>query len=255
MIKTELENILKDIPLEIWDKIVTKEPEYEHFKELRDFYSFGAFETIMLMSGLNAYQLKGKAQEKYFPVLKEYLKKNENKSDFDSLRDTFLSFYQKERAYNAKIKRVNKFFNSELAKIIWKRNRVIFFKENFQRIWLSLAATMDARKEQKTIVFAMKCLGIGLIMEGCSDFDFSDIPIPIDSRVKYFITRLGFNLKDTEIREFFNDVVKSLKHINMIHLDSLIWQIGRLSKEEIYNYFKELGIEDIAHKLNNIMNV
>ncbi len=254
MIKTQLKDILKQIPVETWNKIITKEPEYEHFKDLRRLYHFGAFETIMLVSGLNAYQLKGKAQEKYFPILKNVLEANKYKKDFEALRKTFLSFYQKERSYRGKLQRVNKFFDSDFAKALWKQDNATYFKEHFKSIWEELALVIGAKKEQKTIAFAMKCLGIGLIMEGCTDFDFSRIPIPVDSRVKYFVKRLGLELEDDEIKDFFEDILKSLKYINMIHLDSLIWQIGKLSKDEIYQYFKELHQEDIAHKLNNILN-
>ncbi len=254
MIKAKLESILKEIPLEVWDKIVAKEPEYENFKEIRKFYSFGAFEIIMIVSGLNAYQLKGKAQEKYFPILKEFLKANKNKNSFESLKDTFLSFYQKERSYKGKIKRVNKFFDSALAKEIWKQNSIYYFKNNLKNIWEELSIVMKAKKGQKTIAFAMKCLGVGLIMEGCNDFDFSDIPIPLDSRVKHFAKRIGLEAKDDEIKGFFEDILKSLKNISMIHLDSLIWQIGKLSKEEIHQYFKELGQGNIAHKLSDIID-
>jgi len=250
MIKSQFEKVLKSIPKDTWDRIITKEPEYIYFKPLKEHYHFGAFAIIMLVSGLNAYQLKGKAQDKYFPVLKDYLVSNSNKKDFEALREVFLGFYKKERSYKGKLKRVNRFFDSKLAKDIWEEQEAQFFKNHLKDIWQDLFRIMKAKSHSKTIVFAMKCLGVGLIVEGVSDFDFEGIPIPIDSRVRYFVReRLRLELKDQEILSFFEDILKSLKNINMIHLDSLIWQIGKLSDDEIISYFRDLSEESTGKKL------
>jgi DNA-(apurinic or apyrimidinic site) lyase len=255
MKRKKLEEILKKIPPQAWDKIVSQEPEYVYFKDLRPFYHFGAFAIIMVVSGLNAYQLKGKAQDKYFPILKNHLLQNENKKDFESLRNTFLSFYEKERSYKGKLKRVNNFFDSNLAKTIWKQKSTSYFKRHFKNIWEELAFTMRSKKEKKTIAFAMKCLGVGLVMEGCKDFDFEGIPIPVDSRVKHFVKKIGLkDIDDSEIIAFFENILTKLPNINMVHLDSLIWQIGKLEDEELDKYFEELGCKMLAKELKSIFH-
>jgi Uncharacterized protein conserved in archaea len=256
MKRKKLEEILKKIPPKAWDKIISKEPEYLYFKDLMPFYHFGAFALIMVMSGLNAYQLKGKAQEKYFPILKDILLLNENKKDYEALRSTFLSFYEKERSYKGKLKRVNNFFDSNLAKTMWKQENTHYFKRYFKDIWEELAFTMKSKKERKTIAFAMKCLGVGLIMKGCKDFDFDGIPIPVDSRIKHFATRIGLeNVDDNKIITFFEDILKNIPNINMIHLDSLIWQIAKLDHQELDKYFEELGCKMLSKELKSIFHV
>jgi DNA-(apurinic or apyrimidinic site) lyase len=41
--------------------------------------------------------------------------------------------------------------------------------------------------------------------------------------------------------------------ISMIHLDSLVWQIGTLSKAEIVNYFSQLGLRNIGERLAEML--
>ncbi len=254
MIKNKLINILKDIDIDTWNKIVKQEPEWIYFEPLNNIYSKGQFSLIMLMSTLNAYQLKGKAQEKYFPILSKIIQEKKP-TDYESLKNLFSDFYKKERTYQGKIKRVNKVFDSDLAKNLWSLKELNYIKENFKSIWQNIAKTLGSKPNQKTIAFAMKCLGVFLMMNGINDFDFEGIPIPIDSRVKKFVKRLGLDMEDKQIIVFFDDILKSLKHINMIHLDSLIWQIGNLKKEEIVLYFENIGEEDLASRLNFILDV
>jgi len=94
-------------------------------------------------------------------------------------------------------------------------------------------------------------------MAGESNFRFEKIPIPVDYRVRSFTERLGVNLKtDDEVRWFWNKVLELLRKeipINMIHLDSLIWQIGTLSNEEIIEYFGKFGLESVGKKIVEVL--
>jgi DNA-(apurinic or apyrimidinic site) lyase len=94
-------------------------------------------------------------------------------------------------------------------------------------------------------------------MAGETNFDFENIPIPVDYRVREFTKRLGIKVIDDEdVRKFWNSVLEEIKksvEINMIHLDSLIWQIGVLSREEIVEYFARLGLRDLGERIVEVL--
>lgn len=95
-------------------------------------------------------------------------------------------------------------------------------------------------------------------MVGESNFSFESIPIPVDYRVREFTRRLGVAVRDDEdVRTFWNGVLKELRRdrpeVNMIHLDSLIWQIGVLSKSEIVNYFAKLGLREVGERIVEVV--
>jgi len=129
--------------------------------------------------------------------------------------------------------------------------------ENFMEIWYELASTMGQERSAKTIVFAMKCLGISLLMAGNSNFRFEKIPIPVDYRVSEFTKRLGVGMEnDEDVRRFWNLVLEGIREkvsINMIHLDSLIWQIGVLSKSEIVEYFSRFDLRMVGERLAEVV--
>jgi DNA-(apurinic or apyrimidinic site) lyase len=106
----------------------------------------------------------------------------------------------------------------------------------------------------------MKCLGISLLMEKEYGFDFSPIPIPVDFRIRKFTQQLGLeNLSDDDIRNLWKEILKKIKEVkkevNMIHLDSLIWQIGALNRIELENYFKNLCLEEVGNELINLLKL
>lgn len=110
--------------------------------------------------------------------------------------------------------------------------------ESFKGIWHELARIMHQNPSDKTIVFSMKCLGISLLMTGEYEFNFVHIPIPVDSRVMKFTNQLGFPIiTDDDVRALWSDVFSILRkndsRINMIHLDSLVWQVASMSEYEL----------------------
>ena len=251
----KLANLLSKIPPETWNAIVQKEPEWRHMREILEKYGFGRFAVLMLAAGLNDFQLKGKAEITYWPKLREILDRHKVPDSLEELENILAVFYRNERLPNLKLKRLNRFLSSELAKKLWRAKPDEVAKD-FLRIWHELANTMRQSRKAKTITFAMKCLGIVLLMVGKSDFNFEKIPIPVDYRVRTFTKRLGVAVKDDDVRRFWNGVLKELRKdmkINMIHLDSLIWQIGTLSRHELVKYFAEFGLEHVGEKIVEMM--
>ncbi len=253
--KGEIAKILGQIPYNAWDSIVHNEPEWKHLHIFADRYKFGAFANLMLAVGLNDYQLKGKAEIAYWPVIRQKLQNLPAPSTLKELHLYLARFYENERMRTAKLNRLEKYFRSELAREIWESTPQSIATD-FLNIWNKLAFIMGQNKSAKTICFAMKCLGIALLIKGEHNFDFTPIPIPVDSRVRKFTKELFGIQSDEEIRQVWTEILteirKNDKRITMLHLDSLIWQIAPLTPSEIIKYFEKLGIKEIGEKLVKI---
>jgi DNA-(apurinic or apyrimidinic site) lyase len=249
--KKNLTKILSEIPLEVWNNIVREEPEWSYMHRFLKKYGFGRFVVLMIAAGLNDFQFKGKAGIAYWPKLRDLLEKKAPDS-LKEMEEMLAEFYARERLSDLKLKRLNHFLSSELADKLWIAEPEDIV-ENFIRIWYELAATMNQSRDAKTIAFAMKCTGISLLMAGKSNFSFEKIPIPVDYRVREFTKRLRVPVRDDrDVRAFWSQVLEGIKrgvNINMIHLDSLIWQIGVLRKHEIVEYFSSFGLSELGEKI------
>jgi len=251
--KEKLSQIFSEIPWGIWEKIVKKEPEWQNMEFFLPSYGFGPFAVLMVVTGLNDYQLKGKADVSYWPKIRKVLETSPPPSSPNELCNLLTSFYQNERLNKNKIERLKRFLGSPLSSALWK-SHPHKISEEFLNIWHELARTMNQNPSAKTIVFSMKCLGISLLMAGEYGFDFVPVPIPVDSRVRKFTNQLGFAITmDGDVRTLWSDVHsilrKSNSRVTMIHLDSLVWQIAPMNKHELQKYFRDLGIPQVGDQL------
>lgn len=251
--RRRLAEILSEIPWDLWEKIVEKEPEWQNMESLFLSYDFGSFAVLMLATGLNDYQLKGKADVAYWPNIRKVLEVSPPPKSPNDLFKLLMPFYQKERLNINKVERLKRFLRSSLAFQLWGSSPQKV-SADFLNIWGKLAKIMYQQPQAKTIVFAMKCLGISLLIAKEYGFDFTPIPVPVDSRVMKFTDLLGFNAdSDDDVRVFWSDVLSILRkgdsHITMIHLDGLIWQIASMNKYELQRYFRDLGILQVGEDL------
>jgi len=247
--------VIGEIPFNVWESIVKEEPEWRNMEPFLSSYDFGRFAVLMMATGLNDFQLRGKAEIAYWPRIRELLEFSSVPESLEEMCEILSTFYRTERLSELKLRRLRRFIFSPVARLIWGGNPEEV-SEKFPEIWLKLAGTMNQGPEAKTISFAMKCLGIALLIAGVSSFEFEKIPIPVDSRVRAFTERLGFSGDDSSVREFWNCVLEEMRKKNpgvtMIHLDSLIWQIGRLSHEEIVEYFERFGVEGTGKRIASL---
>ncbi len=238
--KTNFERVceaLKKLKWDVWEKAVKNEPEWKETKPLLERYGPNKFLVFMVMAGLNDYQLKGPAEIKYWPLLvRNLMDKSDIPNKPSDLIELLKSFYANERLYENKLKRLEKFLNSELALKLWQMP-LKEIARNLDKIWYELAETMKPKStsinnycNRKTIVFAMKCLAISLLMFEIRDFEFN-IPIPVDSRIKKITFKWGLlseNSPEKDIQQTWQAVLENLKktypYINMTHLDSFLWQ-------------------------------
>jgi len=273
--KERFVNLLSEIPLNVWEEIVKNEPEWRLMEQFYDKFDFGPLSVLMVATGLNDYQLKGDA-EIYWCSIQKNLKGLNNNTSIDEIRKSLSNFYDNERLQNRKRERLKSFLDSKLAsEELWNSSPEEVSRK-FQDIWVELANAMKQNKKDKTIVFAMKSLGILLLMakekQNVQLPDFPKIEIPVDSRIRKFTEKLsGPDLKSgkyEEIQDFWSEVLNQLnekyrskgvwKNITMIHLDSLIWQITpsieQGCQEVCIEYFTNLRITEIGKKLCALMS-
>lgn len=256
MVKLGIGDLLAQIPFETWIRVVEEEPEWRCMHEFLERYGFGRFAVLMIAAGLNDFQLKGKAEVAYWPKLRDLLERKNVPDSLGEMEEILTEFYVRERFSSLKLKRLNRFLTSRLAGRLW-HSMPKDTAENFLGIWYELASTMKQNKDAKTIVFGMKCLGIALLMSGENNFNFERIPIPVDYRIREFTRRLGVSVKgDEDVRRFWSKILGEIRKrvsINMIHLDSLIWQIGVLKKNEIEMYFSRFGLSELGEKMAELV--
>ncbi len=255
----QLLNILMKIPWASWEQICKEEPEWQIMFPLMKKYPFGAFAVLMLVTGLNDYQLRGRAERAYWPPLGKILHESPHPSTPSELATLLEPFYRNERYSSDKVRRLHKFLSSRLGIMLWglSANNISGI---FPYIWRELAKTMNQSPEAKTISFAMKYLGLSLLMVGEHGFNFTEIPIPVDIRVVSFSKRAGLCVDDQadNIINIWNRILgflqKCYPSLAMIHLDSLIWQIAALEDEELLRYFKRIGTPEAGNELVSLLS-
>ena len=249
----EVVRFLSRIPYPVWEDFVRNEPEWQFTEPVLECYGPSRFFTFMVMAGLNDYQLKGPAEEKYWPPLVEHVIRRPTPESPEDLKEVLKGFYEKERFRTVKTRRLERFLQSPLAHRMWRMTPA-GFSQSFRALWYKIAKTMGQPKERKTIVFSMKCLGIGLLMLGLREFDFTGIPVPVDVRVRSLLKRWGLiaeRAPEQEIQSLCEEMLQGIKRaepaVNMIHLDSFLWQVEAFYKTDAIKSLMDMGMEaDLA---------
>ncbi len=235
----QISEALKSVPWSSWVSVVGRAPEFRQMEILSKRYSPGAFLTLMVIAGLNDYQLKGKAEEAYWPPLRSLLEGSPTPGHPADLYRILEPFYRKERLPTAKVARLSRFLESPLAEELWTMSSSDVSKQ-LRTVWERVANTMGQAPKKKTVVFSLKTLGIGLLWLGEDGFDFDGIPVPVDSRLE----RLTPGLSEDEIRSFWDEVLAELKktesRLTHIHLDSLLWQYAGEDQPRVF--LEQLGV-------------
>jgi DNA-(apurinic or apyrimidinic site) lyase len=221
-------------------------------RPLAEKWPFGRVATLYVVLGLNNFQTKGRAEVGYWPKVVPLILEGPVPLLSGELREVIRPFFRAERMALSKLKRLDRFLDSGLCREIWKSDAHTIANE-FLATWEKLACTMNQKREQKRIVYALKCLAYALIMVDEFSFRFESIPIPVDSRVRELSARLDVKSStDNEERARWNAVLACIAKINpsvtMIHLDSVLWQIGTLQNRQIEAHLLRLGTPESLSK-------
>jgi len=247
---------LAQLPSEVWRATVTEEPEWKWMRPLSETWKFGHFAALFIVLGLNDYQTKGKADVGYWPKVVPLIPRQSDPKNPLQLIDILKPFYSRERFAQTKLKRLERFVRSDLCHTIWVSNSALI-AAGFGQIWQSLAGTMDQQPTKKTIAFAMKCLALALLMVDETRFDFSAIPVPVDSRIRSVSDRLSLpSAHEATERERWRGALDRIQQshpeITMVHLDSLLWQIGTLSPQAMEVHLRKLGAGSLASRISGL---
>lgn len=244
-VQEEFIRLLAQVPDRSWERIMTSEPEWREMEDFLPRYTFGPFATFMVTAGLNDFQLKGKADKAYWPPIRARLEEAEVPVSPAALVDLLRPFYERERYNELKVGRLYKFLRSDLAARLWQVEPQQVAEE-FTDIWRRLAVVMNQGMEKKTIVFAMKCLGLTLIMADEYDFPSQILAIPVDLRVRRLSEALGCPTgSDNSVRAYWDAILAGVRatnpHVTMIHLDSFVWQVAdNVNEHAVRAYCREM---------------
>ncbi|HWP60117.1 MAG TPA: N-glycosylase/DNA lyase [Candidatus Acidoferrales bacterium] len=255
--RREFALILAKIPKNAWRAVVHREPEWQSMAALLPAWGFGPFSALMVAAGLNDYFLKGKAEIVYWPRLRESLLACAVPASPGELLSRLLPFYESERAAGRKLPTLKRFLASPLAERLWNATPQELAAD-ISSIRRALAETLAQDENDKQIVFAMKCLGLALLMAGEERFDSSSLPLPGDSRLRKLTRRLGFDARaQRDMQKFWQSILDELHRaqpeLSMIHLDSLLWQIAPLERARWVEYFSDLGIAETGASLEGLL--
>jgi len=252
----EFVQLLTQFPSETWWAAVKEEPEWKWMLPFSEAWEFGHFAALFVVLGLNDFQTKGKSDVGYWPKVVPLIDRRSDPKDPLQLMGILEPFYGRERIAQTKVKRLNRFLRSPLCCEIWASSSASL-EADFERIWRCLGRTMNQQCTNKTIAFAMKCLALALLMVGKTKLDFSAIPIPVDSRIRSVSERLGLpGASEATERERWHEALDRMREshpeITMVHLDSLLWQIGTLSPEEMEGHLRKLGAGNLASRISGL---
>jgi N-glycosylase/DNA lyase len=253
-----LAEIFAEIPWAVWESVVRREPEWENMARLLPGYGFGPFAALMVAAGLTDYYLHGKADLAYWPALQSLLVASPVPRSPVELLDRLVPFYQEERDPQRKVRTLQTYLTSGLARTLWNdaAGRVA---AQFPRFRRDLAATLAQADDDNQIAFAMKCLGLSLMMAGEKQFNARLLPLPAGSRLRRLTKKLNFNCAGQQaIRELWNEIFALIRkrhgQLSMIHLDSLLWQIAPLDRAQLLAYFDDLGVRPTGVRLAQLLN-
>lgn len=269
-----------------------REPEFKALSEIyRRIGDSRVVVVLGLATGIVDFQLgPGGAPRLWNTLLQIVSRRGFRLRSLDDVRNVISDFLKdpvNARVRKIKCSRVEKFFNSGFAQYLWSTD-FSYLAENPIVVWYRLAKTLNNKPYQKSIVFTMKVLDlITLIVKGRYANFPHNIPIPLDLHVARMALTSGIveyhwvgKLTSTIVEELMSrnpQVFRNAwakvsqhvsekigKHISLLRLDSLIWQIGRkafeaqyiknLAKQKIKQYLaEEVKINPkVAEKIANI---
>jgi N-glycosylase/DNA lyase len=237
----DLAAALKRIPPHAWGAVLRQEPEWKEMEPVARVCPPGLFLCAMLLCGLNDYHLRGRADEVYWPAIALALRSPPPPNSPRELESRLGEFYRRQRKAGEKLETLRVFFASALARELCQAQPAevaVRLGSLRQRLEEAVGSTAAARM----VPLALKCVGIGLLILGVPRLELPPWPLPLDPRVRSWTPRLAAD----DLREFWrgvlNRVRSSLPEVTLLHLDSLLWQLARVSSAARAGYLASMGV-------------
>lgn len=198
---------------------------------------------IIILNAVISYQLTGTGEQYWWEFAQYFSMNNVKKNIINSLIEFLNSSKFNARLRGVKIGRLLKLrnfsSNFHLKVINYIDSPIILVRD--------LARDLNSIEKAKTIVFAVKMFHYGCRIASLTSRPLPyNIPIPVDSRIRYISNKLGIK---KNIQEFWSWIARKVK-IPPLHLDSLVWvSLGYIKRAERINNIKLRELVNVLKKI------
>ncbi|NPA47998.1 MAG: N-glycosylase/DNA lyase [Thermococci archaeon] len=223
--------------------------QFRAIKRLHRAVDTGTFLKLVIANSVVSYQLTGKGED-WWEEFSSYFSERAKRDV--SIADEYERFLPASRTnrrlVSVKVKRLRRMeqFLNELSLDELRR----FYFSGMEELRDAIASSLGARKDSKTVVFAVKMFGYaGRIAFGRFVPYPMGIPIPADSR----IIRYTAKLTDEPPAEFWNRIAE-VTGVPPLHIDSILWPVlGR--KAEVIERLKAACGPERYGMIEALMNI
>ncbi len=180
------------------------------------------FLKLVVTNSLVSYQLSGKGEDWWWEFA-EWFTENPG-GEYDEF---LASSRFNKRLLPVKLRRSRRFLEAV------KNVHLLPYYTRMVELWKFIANIMGSPPTSKTIVFAVKMYGYAARIATGNFIPYpSEIPIPVDSRIKKLTERLG----GKDPIAFWREVAKR-SGVPPLHIDSILWPL--LGNEELSKVYEE----------------
>jgi len=253
----ELVGILRQIPYETWNSIISQENEYNVMRPIFNKYGFNRFSVLMIMLELNNYEPIESIKGDYWYDIRDILDGSQVPEQTADIYFMLNNYYKTREFHDEKLKRMSTFLDNDLAKELWKLPPDIV-ADDFNNIWMALSELMARNNNDELIINSMNSLAISLLLSYEPGFDTSHFSFLTNLATVRFARQLGFSsTPQHQINNFWNEILINLQktnyRINIIHLNSLICQLDEFDNDQIVRYFAQLGFKSIGEEIVSLI--
>ncbi|AFZ70606.1 hypothetical protein Calag_0866 [Caldisphaera lagunensis DSM 15908] len=226
------------------------DPQFDYIQKLKEKVGKNYATIYSLLVSLISYKLTMKGED-WWKCFSEYLSAKDIPKNFEESINNVINFINDCKGSiigrAAKIKRIEKVVKGsrDILLEILERPEVVLEKPN--KILEEIAKSLNSKEWKKTITFSIKMSYYAIKNRGELRPLNIVIPMPIDVRISCISYTSGI-IESNSYKEILKkpkiaieawDKVSQLSNIPQIHLDSLLWIIGRNSMELSLDEAKE----------------
>ncbi len=214
------------------------DPQFEYIQRLKEKVGKNYATIYSLLVSLISYKLAMKGEE-WWKCFSEYLSEKGKPKNFDEAVNNLTNFVKDCKGSiigrSIKMKRIEKVVNGSKDLLLEILNNPEIVIEKPDKIMKNIARSLNSEEWKKTITFSIKMSYYSIKNRGELKPLTISIPMPIDIRISCISYTSGI-VESNSYKEIFKkpriaieawDMVSKLSNIPQIHLDSLLWIIGR----------------------------
>ena len=251
----EIVLLLRKLGLPFLKRLEERDPQFRALSSLKGICS-RIVPAVACLNALISYMLTCRGEE-YWLEFSSYLRREltgcyiEDKDyiKISNLIDLVIRFVRfskcNKRFRKLKVARLRRIARNPEANMLLDTE---FFINNTTGFWESLAKLVGAKPESKTILFSIKMYYYGL--RSCLELDITlpyEIPLPVDIRIAKLTKACGLIDHIVNYRTVQNiwGEISRLSRIPPLHLDVLLWRLGRyIDQKDLWTIAKEFSYDN-----------